>query len=81
MALRTFAFNDLGGIPWFAPKKKLWFQRGLVNNVKRWSFDATTGEFTPVALSEGQRDVYTDKNPNPIGNFQEEVLLYLDRKH
>ena len=67
MALRTFAFNDQVAFPWFAPAG---FQRGLVNNASNVGhLDATTGEFTPVALSEGQRDaLYTDKI-NPIGNF------------
>ena len=67
MALRTFAFNDQVAFPWFAPAG---FQRGLVNNASNVGYlDATSGEFIPVALSEGQRDSLYNNKINPIGNF------------
>ena len=67
MALRTIAFNDSVAFPWFAPAG---FQRGVVNNATSTGYlDATTGEFTAVALSEGQRDSLYSNKINPIGNF------------
>ncbi len=67
MALRTIAFNDSVAFPWFAPAG---FQRGVVNNATSTGYlNATTGEFTPVALSEGQRDSLYSNKINPIGNF------------
>ncbi len=67
MALRTIAFNDSVAFPWFAPAG---FQRGVVNNATSTGYlNATTGEFTPVSLSEGQRDSLYSNKINPIGNF------------
>ena len=67
MALRTIAFNDSVAFPWFAPAG---FQRGVVNNATSTGYlDATTGEFTAVSLSEGQRDSLYLNKINPIGNF------------
>ena len=67
MALRTIAFNDSVAFPWFAPAG---FQRGVVNNATSTGYlNATTGEFTAVSLSEGQRDSLYLNKINPIGNF------------
>ena len=67
MALRTIAFNDQVAFPWFAPAG---FQRGLVNNATSVGYlNATSGEFVPVSLSEGQRDSLYLNKINPIGNF------------
>jgi len=67
MALRTIAFNDSVAFPWFAPAG---FQRGVVNNATSTGYlNATTGEFTAVSLSEGQRDSLYSNKINPIGNF------------
>jgi hypothetical protein len=67
MALRTMAFNDQVAFPWFAPAG---FQRGLVNNATSTGYlDSTTGEFTAVSLSEGQRDSLYLNKINPVGNF------------
>ena len=67
MALRTIAFNDSVAFPWFAPAG---FQRGTVNNATSTGYlSATTGEFTAVSLSEGQRDGLYLNKINPIGNF------------
>jgi len=67
MALRTFAFNDQVSFPWFAPAG---FQRGVVNNASSVGYlKAKEGEFTPVALNEGQRDSYYLNKVNPISNF------------
>ena len=67
MALRTIAFNDSVAFPWFAPAG---FQRGVINNATSTGhLNATTGEFTAVSLSEGQRDSLYLNKINPIGNF------------
>jgi hypothetical protein len=67
MALRTIAYNDNVAFPWFAPAGD---QRGVVNNASSTGYlDATTGEFTPVALSQGQRDGLYVNAVNPIANF------------
>ena len=67
MALRTFAFNDQVAFPWFAPAG---FQRGLVSNATSVGYlDSKEGEFTPVAVNEGQRDAYYLNKVNPISNF------------
>ena len=67
MALRTIAFNDQVAFPWFAPAG---FQRGLVNNASSVGYlDSASGEYEPVALSEGQRDSLYLNKINPIGNF------------
>ena len=78
MALRTIAFNDQVAFPWFAPAG---FQRGLVNNASSTGYlDSVSGEFQPVALSEGQRDsLYADK-VNPIGNFPGRGLAVFGQK-
>jgi len=67
MALRTIAFNDQVAFPWFAPAG---FQRGLVSNATSVGYlDPAEGEFTPVAVNEGQRDAYYLNKVNPISNF------------
>ena len=67
MALRTIAYNDQVAFPWFAPAG---FQRGLVSNATSVGYlDPAEGEFTPVAVNEGQRDAYYLNKVNPISNF------------
>lgn len=67
MALRTFAFNDQVAFPWFAPAG---FQRGSVDNVSSVGYiDATSGEYVPVTLNEGQRDTLYSNRVNPIAQF------------
>jgi len=67
MALRTIAYNDQVAFPWFAPAG---FQRGLVSNATAVGYlDPKEGEFTPVAVNEGQRDAYYLNKVNPIANF------------
>lgn len=63
ITLRTLAFNDLVAYPWFAPAG---FQRGRVNNATQVGFVDSEGEFVPVTLNQGQRDVLYINNVNPI---------------
>ena len=67
MALRTYAYNDQVAFPWFAPAG---FQRGVVNNATSVGYlDPAEGEFTAVALNEGQRDGLYLNKVNPIASF------------
>lgn len=63
IALRTMAFNDQVAYQWFAPAG---YQRGVVQNAVNVGFVNGEGEFVPVELSEGQRDVLYDNKINPI---------------
>ena len=67
MALRTYAYNDQVAFPWFAPAG---FQRGVVNNATSVGYlDPAEGEFTAVALNEGQRDSLYLNKVNPVASF------------
>lgn len=78
IVLRTLAFNDQVAFPWFAPAG---FQRGLVTNATNVGYlDATTAEFRPVALSEGQRDTLYVNKLNPISNFPGRGLVVFGQK-
>lgn len=63
MALRTIAYNDQVAYPWFAPAG---LQRGVVNNAAAVGYVNEEGQFIPVRLNEGQRDVLYQNSINPI---------------
>jgi hypothetical protein len=63
MALRTIGFNDQVAYPWFAPAG---LQRGVVNNAATVGYVDETGQFVPVKLNEGQRDILYQNGVNPI---------------
>ncbi len=63
MALRTIAYNDQVAYPWFAPAG---LQRGVVNNAASVGYVNTVGQFVPVKLNEGQRDILYQNGVNPI---------------
>jgi hypothetical protein len=63
MALRTIAYNDQVAYPWFAPAG---LQRGVVNNAASVGYVDTTGQFIPVKLNQGQRDILYTNGINPI---------------
>lgn len=63
MALRTIAYNDQVAYPWFAPAG---LQRGIVNNAAAVGYVNAEGQFTPVRLNEGQRDILYINGINPI---------------
>ena len=78
IALRTIAYNDQVSFPWFAPAG---FQRGLVSNASGVGYvDSKTGKWTPVSLSEGQRDALYSNKINPIGNFPGRGLAVFGQK-
>ena len=63
MALRTIAYNDQVAYPWFAPAG---LQRGVVNNAAAVGYVNASGQFIPVKLNEGQRDILYINGINPI---------------
>lgn len=63
MALRTIAYNDQVAYPWFAPAG---LQRGIVNNAASVGYVNDAGQFIPVKLNEGQRDILYQNGVNPI---------------
>ena len=63
MMLRTIALSDQVSYPWFAPAGT---RRGGVTNATATGFINAEGEFTSVALNEGQRDTLYSVNVNPI---------------
>ena len=63
MALRTIAYNDQVAYPWFAPAG---LQRGIVNNAASVGYVNAEGQFVPVKLNEGQRNILYANGINPI---------------
>lgn len=63
MALRTIAYNDQVAYPWFAPAG---LQRGVVNNAASVGYVNAAGQYIPVKLNEGQRDLLYINGVNPI---------------
>lgn len=63
MILRTIAYSDQVSYPWFAPAG---LQRGIVGNATSVGYVNEVGQFIPVRLNEGQRDILYQNNVNPI---------------
>lgn len=63
MALRTIAYNDQVAYPWFAPAG---LQRGVVQNAAAVGYVNPEGQFIPIKLNEGQRDILYTNGINPI---------------
>lgn len=63
MALRTIILNDQVAFPWFAPAGT---RRGGVTNATSTGYISSEGEFVPVSLNVGQRDVLYSNSINPI---------------
>lgn len=63
--LQVIAYNDNVAYPWFAPAG---FNRGLLTNADSVGY-LLDGEYKPLVLNQGQRDVMYQNNINPIGYF------------
>ena len=63
MMLRTIALSDNVSYPWFAPAGT---RRGGITNASAVGYINSEGEFTAVALNNGQRDTLYDVKVNPI---------------
>jgi len=64
MMLRTIIRSDSVAYPWFAPAG---LRRGVVDNALQIGYlDAVSGEFQPLGVNQGLRDVLYSNNVNPI---------------
>jgi len=64
MMLRTIIRSDAVAYPWFAPAG---LRRGVVDNALQIGYlQAQTGEFQPLGVNQGLRDVLYSNNVNPI---------------
>jgi hypothetical protein len=64
MMLRTIIRSDSVAYPWFAPAG---LRRGVVDNALQIGYlNATTGEFQPLGVNQGLRDVLYQNDVNPI---------------
>lgn len=64
MMLRTIIRSDSVAYPWFAPAG---LRRGVVDNAQQIGYlNATTGEFQPLGVNQGLRDVLYSNDVNPI---------------
>lgn len=77
MALRTIAYSDSVSYPWFAPAG---FNRGLVTGVTSVGYLSAEGEYVPVTLSQGQRDVLYTNRINPIAYIPGRGLVIYGQK-
>lgn len=77
IALRTIAYNDQVAYPWFAPAG---FTRGLVSNAASVGYLSDEGEYTPVILNQGQRDVLYLNKINPIAYMPNRGLVVYGQK-
>jgi hypothetical protein len=64
MMLRTIIRSDAVAFPWFAPAG---LRRGVVDNALQIGYlQSQTGEFQPLGVNQGLRDVLYSNNVNPI---------------
>lgn len=77
VALCTYAYNDQVAYPWFAPAG---FQRGLVTAATTVGYLTDEGEFKPVLLNQGQRDVLYLNKINPIAFIPGRGLVVYGQK-
>jgi len=74
--LQVIAYNDNVAYPWFAPAG---FNRGLLTNADSVGY-LLDGEYKPLVLNQGQRDVMYQNNINPIGYFPNKGLAVWGQK-
>ncbi len=77
VALNTIAYNDQVSYPWFAPAGT---RRGLVSNVTSVGYLGSDGEYKPVILNNGQRDVLYENKINPIAYVPGKGLVVYGQK-
>lgn len=77
MVLRTISYSDGIAYPWFAPAG---LTRGLISNATNVGYIDSEGEFTALALNEGQRDTLYGAKVNPITNFPGQGLFIYGQK-
>lgn len=77
MALRTIAYSDSVAEPWFAPAG---FTRGLVDNISSVGYLNNAGEYQPLVMNRGMRDVAYQYNINPITQVDARGLVVFGQK-
>lgn len=77
IALNTIAYNDQVAYQWFAPAG---YRRGLVTNASSVGYLSEEGEFKPVILNEGQRNVLYTNKINPIAYIPGRGLVVYGQK-
>lgn len=77
VALRTMAYSDNMSYPWFAPAG---FNRGVVTNAASVGYLNDEGEYEPVILNQGQRDVLYLNKINPIAYIPNRGLVVYGQK-
>lgn len=75
--LQVIAYNDQVAYPWFAPAG---FNRGLLTNADSVGYLTSTGEYQPVTLNQGQRDVLYLNNINPLAYFPNRGIVAWGQK-
>jgi len=77
IALTTIAYSDSVSYPWFAPAG---FNRGLVSVVSSVGYLDAAGNYIPVSLTQGQRDVLYTNDINPIAYMPGRGLVVFGQK-
>jgi hypothetical protein len=77
MILRMIALNDQVAYPWFAPAGT---RRGGITNATAVGYVTAEGEFSSVALNDGQRDTLYNVAVNPITYFTGAGLVNFGQK-
>lgn len=77
MALRSIAYSDNVGYPWYAPAGTT---RGLVTNATNVGYLTSEDEFRSVLLNQAQRDVLYNNNINPIAYIPNKGLMLYGQK-
>lgn len=76
-ALYTYAYSDNVSFQWFAPAG---LTRGIVQNASNVGYLNSEGEFTPVSLTQGHRDVMYEAELNPIANLPGDGVIVYGQK-
>ena len=77
MAIRTIAYSDSLGYPWYAPAGAT---RGLITNATNVGYLTKEDEFRSALLNPGQRDTLYSNNINPIAYIPERGLMLYGQK-
>jgi hypothetical protein len=77
IALTTIAYSDSVSYVWFAPAG---FNRGLVSVVSSVGYLDSSGNYIPVTLNQGQRDVLYSNDINPIAYMVGRGLVVFGQK-
>ena len=77
IALYTYAYSDNVSFQWFSPAG---LTRGQVQNAANVGYLNAEGEFTPVSLTQGNRDTMYAAKLNPIARFPAEGVVVFGQK-